>query len=145
MTVKKGDTVKVEYTGTFEDGEVFDSTEKHGGEPLAFEVGAGKMIPGFDEGVLGMAEGEEKELTIEAAKAYGDHNPELIKEVPKDKLPQEKPLEAGMMLAVGLPNGQQLPAKITEVNDASVKIDLNHPLAGKKLHFKIKVVGIEAA
>ncbi|MCK5373322.1 MAG: FKBP-type peptidyl-prolyl cis-trans isomerase, partial [Candidatus Aenigmarchaeota archaeon] len=86
MPVKKGDKVKVEYTGTLEDGTVFDSSEKHG-EPLEFEVGAGQMIKGFDDAVVDMEKGDEKEITLKPADAYGDPNPQLIQKVPKDKLP----------------------------------------------------------
>lgn len=141
MAVKKGDKVKVEYEGKLEDGTVFDSSKSHG-KPLEFEVGSGKVIKGFDEGVVGMEIGEEKEIRIEPKDAYGDHNPELIKKVPKDKLPKEQEVKPGMMLLMGLPNGAQLPVKITEVGDKEVTLDLNHPLAGKTLIFKVKIVGI---
>lgn len=141
MPVKKGDKVKVEYTGTLEDGTVFDSSEKHG-EPLEFEVGAGQMIKGFDDAVVGMEKGDEKEITLKPADAYGDPNPQLIQKVPKDKLPEGADLKAGMQLAMALPNGQQIPATITEIGDTEVTIDINHPLAGKTLKFKVKVVNV---
>lgn len=143
MTVKKGDKVKVEYTGTLDDGTVFDSSEKHG-KPLEFEAGSGMVIPGFDNALIGMKKDEEKEVHIESKDAYGDPNPELVKKVPKDKLPTDKELKPGMMLGVGLPDGKQLPAVIKEVGDKEVTIDLNHPLAGKNLNFKLKVVEIES-
>ncbi|MCK4808472.1 MAG: peptidylprolyl isomerase [Candidatus Aenigmarchaeota archaeon] len=141
MPVKKGDKVKVEYTGTLEDGTVFDSSEKHG-EPLEFEVGAGQMIKGFDDAVVDMEKGDEKEITLKPADAYGDPNPQLIQKVPKDKLPEGADLKAGMQLAMALPNGQQIPATITEIGDTEVTIDINHPLAGKTLNFKVKVVDV---
>jgi FKBP-type peptidyl-prolyl cis-trans isomerase 2 len=141
MTVKKGDKVKVEYTGTLEDGEVFDASEKHG-KPLEFEVGAGQMIPGFDSAVEGMSLNEEKEITLQPDEAYGQPNPQMLQKVSKDKLPSGQDPAVGMVLGVGLPNGQQMPAKITEVTEKEVTIDLNHPLAGKTLKFKIKVVGV---
>lgn len=141
MTAKKGNKVKVEYTGTFDDGTVFDSSEKHG-KPLEFELGKGMVIKGFDDAIEGMKEGEEKEISLESKEAYGDHNPDLIKKVPREQLPQDKEVKAGMMLAVGLPNGQQLPATITEVGEKEVTIDMNHPLAGKKLNFKLKLAEI---
>ena len=143
MPVKKGDKIKVEYTGTFEDGTVFDASEKHG-KPLEFEAGAGTVVPGFDNAVIGMEEGEEKEVTIQPEDAYGHPNPEMVKKVPRDQLPKEE-LKQGMMLIMNLPNGMQFPAKISEVGDSEVTLDLNHPLAGKVLKFKIKVVGIESA
>jgi len=140
MAVKKGDKIKVDYTGTFEDGKVFDSSE--GKQPLEFEVGSGQIIKGFDDAVTGMEKGQEKEVVIQPADAYGDYNPQLIKKIPRDKLPQGQEPKPGMMLALGTPDGKQFPAKIAEVTDKEVSIDLNHPLAGKVLKFKIKVVDI---
>ena len=139
MTIKKGDKIKVEYTGTLEDGTVFDSSEKHG-KPLEFEVGAGQIIKGFDEAVTGMKKGEEKEITLEPKDAYGDPNPALVKKVPKEQLPKEPEPKKGMMLALATPDGKQFPAMIKEVDEKEVSIDLNHPLAGKKLKFKIKII-----
>jgi len=138
MTIKKGDKVKVEYTGTLEDGTVFDSTQKRG-QPLEFEVGAGKLIKGFDDAVIGMSVGEEKQVKIPPADAYGESRPELIKEFPKDKLPPE--VKAGSVLLIQLPNGIKLPVRVVSVDDKTANLDLNHPLAGKTLNFKIKVVG----
>ena len=143
MPVKKGDKVKVEYTGTFDDGTVFDSSEKHG-RPLEFEAGSGQVIKGFDEAVIGMEKGEEKEIKLQPAEAYGDVRPELRKKVPREQLPKDQEPKEGMMLLIGLPNGQQMPAKIIEVTDAEVTLDLNHPLAGKVLNFKIKVAEISS-
>jgi peptidylprolyl isomerase len=143
MAVKTGDKVKLEYTGTLEDGTVFDTSS--GKDPLEFEVGSGQVIKGFDDAVMGMEEGQEKEFTLKPAEAYGDHNPEMIKEVPKDSMPKEQEPKEGMMLAVGLPNGQQIPAKIVKVGESTVTLDLNHPLAAKTLTFKVNIVGITAA
>ena len=141
MAVKKGDKIKVEYTGTLEDGTVFDSTEKQG-KPLEFEVGGGQLIKGFDEAVVGMEKGKEKEITLKPEEAYGEPNEQLIKEIPKEQLPKEPEAKEGMMLMVGLPDGKQLPAKIAKVGEKTVTLDLNHPLAGKVLKFKLKVVDI---
>ena len=140
MPVKQGDKVKVDYTGTLEDGTVFDTSE--GKQPLEFTVGEGKIIKGFDNAVIGMEKGEEKEIKIETADAYGDPNSDMVKKIPRDKLPPEPEPKAGMMLAMKTPDGKQFPAKITEVSDKEITIDLNHPLAGKVLKFKIKVVEI---
>lgn len=144
MKVEKGNKVKVEYKGTLDDGSVFDSSETHG-KPLEFKAGEGRVIPGFDKAVLGMEKGESKKVNIKSADAYGSPNPMLVKKVPKEQLPAGKEIKPGMLLAVGLPNGQQLPAKITAVDDKEVTIDLNHPLAGKDLTFEIKVVDISEA
>ena len=143
MAIKKGDKVKVDYTGTLEDGTVFDSTT-HGDHthPLEFEVGSGQLIKGFDEAVVGMEKDEEKEITLKPSEAYGEPNPSMVKEVPRDQLPKDPEPKEGMGLILNGPNGMQLPAKIVEVSPDKVKIDLNHPLAGKTLKFKIKVVEI---
>ena len=141
--VKEGDKVKVEYTGTLDDGTVFDSSERHG-MPLEFEVGAKQVIPGFEKAIVGMEKGKEKQIKLQPAEAYGEHNPQLIKKVPKEQLPTDKELKPGMVLVMGLPNGAQIPVRITEVTDESVTIDLNHPLCGKSLNFKIKVVDISS-
>ena len=143
MEVKKGNKVKVDYTGTFDDGTVFDASDKHG-QPLEFEAGSGQVIKGFDDAVMGMKEGEEKKIVIPAKEAYGEVKAELNKKVPRKQLPQDQEPKVGMILAVGLPNGQQFPARIVEVTTEDVTIDLNHPLAGKTLHFRIKVAEISA-
>lgn len=141
MAVGNGDKVKVEYKGTLDDGTVFDSSEAHG-EPLEFEVGTGQIIPGFEEAIMGMEEGEEKEFRLEPSEAYGEHNPQLVKAVPRDKMPLDEEPETGMMLLTELPNGAKIPAVITDLTKEEVTIDLNHPLAGKTLTFEIKVIGI---
>ena len=140
MAIENGKRVKVEYTGTLDDGTVFDSSE--GKAPLEFTVGEGKVIKGFDDAVKEMSLDEEKEIKIPSAEAYGDIKAELVKKVPRDQLPKEQEPQVGMILGVGMPNGQQIPARITEVADNEVTIDLNHPLAGKELTFTVKVIGL---
>ena len=144
MKVEKGNKIKVEYEGKFDDGTVFDASSIHG-NPLEFVAGKGHVVPGFDNAVVGMVLNEEKEITITPEDGYGPINAELSKEVPRDQLPKDEEPKVGMMLGVGLPNGQQVPAMITNVTEDKVTIDLNHPLAGKTLHFKIKVVDISEA
>ena len=141
MKVEKGDTVKVDYIGSFDNGKVFDDSARHGA-PLEFKVGAQQVVKGFDEAVLGMEKGEEKEVDIGAVDAYGAVNEQLHKKVPKEHLPQDKEAKEGMTLLVTLPTGQKIPAKIMKVEEKEVTIDLNHPLAGKDLHFKIKVIEV---
>ena len=141
MPIKNGDKVKIEYTGTLEDGTVFDSSERHG-SPLEFEVGARHVIKGFENAVMGMEKGEEKEVTLHQEEAYGYHDEQLIKNVPKDKMPDGEEIKPGMLLGLSLPNGAQVPARVVDVTDTEVIIDLNHLLAGKTLNFKIKVIDI---
>ena len=140
MAIKTGDKIKVDYTGTLEDGKVFDTSE--GKHPLEFEVGSGMLIKGFDNAVIGMEKGQEKEIKLEPKDAYGDYNPALEKAIPRDKLPVDQEPKPGMMIAIGTPDGQQIPSKITKVDEKEITLDLNHPLAGKTLTFKIKVVDI---
>jgi FKBP-type peptidyl-prolyl cis-trans isomerase 2 len=141
MPVKKGDTIKVEFEGKLEDGTVFDSSENYE-DALEFEVGGGQLMEGFEDAVVGMEEGDEKEFQLNPDDAYGEYNEELIKKVPKDQLPQDREIKEGLILVLGLPNGIQIPAQIVGVADDTVTIDLNHPLAGKVLNFKIKVLEI---
>ena len=138
---KKGDKVTLEYTGMLDDGTVFDASSNHD-EPLQFEVGEGRVIPGFDKAVTGMKLGDEKKFTIPPAKAYGKPNPKLIKKVSRKEIPQDRKPEVGMRLVMGTPEGRQMQALITEVTPEYIILDLNHPLAGKALTFKIKVIKI---
>ena len=139
MAIKDGDTIKISYTGTLDDGTVFDSSENHDA-PLEFTVGSGQVISGFDEAVKGMEVGEEKTFRIEAADAYGEPNPAMMQTVPRSMLQCDTEITAGMTIVVGTADDQQMPARISEVTDETLTLDMNHPLAGKALTFSIKVV-----
>jgi len=138
MVIKKGDKIKVSYEGTLDDGTVFDSSANHN-KLLEFIVGSGQVIKGFDEAVMGMKKGQEKTIKIKPSEAYGEPNPQLIKKVPLDDLPKDKKLDKGTVLVINFPNGMQLPAVIKEIDKKEATLDLNHPLAGKTLNFKIKI------
>ena len=140
-TVKNGDKVKVEYTGKLEDGTIFDSSEKQG-EPLEFTVGQGQLIKGFEQAVVGMQIGEEKQITLAPEEAYGQYNPELVREMPKENFPTEEEIQPGMMFLMNLPDGRQIPVRITAVTEETITLDLNSPLAGKTLIFIIKVLEV---
>lgn len=142
MAVKKGDKVKLDYTGAFESGLVFDSTKDK--EPFEFEAGAGMVIKGFDDAVIGMEKGQEKMVSIKPEDGYGQKNSELVKKLPRSKLPKGEEPKPEMKIILGTSRGQKIPAKITEVNDKEITIDLNHPLAGRTLKFRIKVVDIDS-
>lgn len=143
MTVKNGDKVSVEYEGKFDSGEVFDSTS-HGdhSHPLDFVVGENHVIKGFEEAVLGMNEGDEKEISIKPEEAYGERKEELVRDFDRKDIPLKEEPKEGMVLGFNAPNGQQFPATIAKVTDDKITFDLNHPLAGKTLNFKIKLVKI---
>ncbi|MEK6891609.1 MAG: peptidylprolyl isomerase [Nanoarchaeota archaeon] len=138
--MKNGDKVKVHYTGTLDDGTVFDSSE--GKEPLEFTIGEGGIIKGFEDGVRDMKLDEEKTIKIRPEDAYGKQQKELMLEFPRDKFPAEMNIEAGGRLILKGPDNQNLQAVVSEVKKDVVVIDLNHPLAGKELTFKIKVIGV---
>jgi peptidylprolyl isomerase len=140
MAAKQGDTVQIEYTGTLDDGSVFDASEKHG-KPLEFTLGQKQVIPGFEKAVEGMEVGQEKTVRIEPKDAYGERNDQLVQKVPKAQIPPEMKLVVGMTLGLQTPQGP-IPANITAIGDETVTIDLNSPLAGKSLTFKIKLVKI---
>jgi len=137
--VEKGNKIKVHYTGTLEDGTKFDSSE--GREPLEFKVGEKMVIKGFDDCVVGMKVGEEKEIHIKCDEAYGQAKPEMVQKLPIAALGEFK-AEIGQMLAFKGPQGQIIQAKVEAIDKESVSLDLNHPLSGKNLNFKIKVVEI---
>ncbi|OGQ87483.1 MAG: peptidylprolyl isomerase [Deltaproteobacteria bacterium RIFOXYD12_FULL_56_24] len=137
---KKGDSVKIHYTGTLEDGTVFDSSA--GRDPLAFTLGGGQVIVGFDEAVLGMSIGDKKKVTIPAHKAYGEKNEEMIIEVPLAQVPPDLEPEVGQKLQMGGPNGELVVVTVVEVNEAVVVLDANPPLAGKDLTFALELVAI---
>lgn len=139
--VKKGDTVKVEYIGKLEDGTVVDSSKQHD-KPLEFVAGEGQLIKGFDNAVIGMEVGEEKEVTLSPDEGYGSHNPELVKDMPREIFPADQQLEKNMVYILNLPDGRQIPVRISDFSEETVTVDLNPPLAGKTLIFKIKLVEI---
>lgn len=160
---KQGDTVRVHYTGTLNDGSIFDSSEaaeeescgcncsSSGGcgtgsdcgcEPLEFTIGEGNVIPGFEKAVLGLAVGESVKVTIPADEAYGPRHEQMIAVVERSELNGEiEPIE-GQQLEVVLQDDTTMPVLITEVTETTVTLDANHPLAGQDLTFEIKLVEI---
>lgn len=138
---QQGKTVSVHYTGKLEDDTVFDSSR--GGDPLSFEIGSGQIIPGFEKGVVGMTPGETKTVEVSADEAYGPYREDQVVEVEREKLPEDIDPEVGQQLQVQQTNGQTAVVTIKEVTPAAVRLDANHPLAGKDLTFEIEVVSIE--
>jgi peptidylprolyl isomerase len=138
--VKNGDTIKVHYSGKLKDGTTFDSSE--GREPFEFEVGAGHVIRGFDNGVLGMEVGQKKTVDIPVEQAYGPEDPQMLMEFPLDRLPKELNPEAGMELMMRDQEGNSIPAIVAEVKENSILLDANHPLAGEDLIFELELLEI---
>jgi FKBP-type peptidyl-prolyl cis-trans isomerase 2 len=143
--VKNGDTVRVHYTGRLDDGQVFDTSEEEGGEPLEFKVGAGEVIPGFDEAVRGMKVGDKKTFEVAPDDGYGERREEFVQAVARDGMRLDTEPKEGMTLLMQLPNGQELPVTITKVTDTQVTLDANHPLAGQKLTFDVTLIENKAA
>ncbi len=142
-TAKAGDTVRINYTGTLDSGETFDSSA--GRDPLEFVVGSGQIIPGLDAAIPGMAVGDKKDVNVPCAQAYGERNDDAQQAVPRDQIPAEIPVEVGTQLQMQTPQGQVVPVTVAAVSETEVTLDANHPLAGKDLNFAIEVVGIDAA
>jgi len=138
--VKNGDKVRVHYHGKLTDGSTFDSSE--GRDPLEFEVGSGAVIAGFDSGVTGMQVGEKKTVTIPVEDAYGPKQDDMIMEFPRDRFPEDMVPEIGMQLNMSNGAGQNFPVVIREVQDTTVMLDANHPLAGEDLVFDLELVEI---
>ena len=137
--VKNGDSVSVNYTGRLEDGTIFDTSLQEGRTPLTAKLGQGQLIPGFENGLIGMSIGEKKTIEIDPKDAYGDVNEGMVQEVPKDRVPQE--VEVGHVLQTETPMGI-VNFNVLEVKEETVVLDANHPLAGKKLIFDLEIVGI---
>jgi peptidylprolyl isomerase len=139
MAAKSGDTVRVHYTGSLDDGSVFDSSA--GREPLEFTLGDSAVIPGFEQAIAGMAPGEAKSVTIPAAAAYGDRREELVVRVPREQLPEGMDPTAGQQLQMTHPGGVAL-VTVLGTDAESVTLDANHPLAGQELRFDLRLVEI---
>lgn len=137
---KKGDRVKVHYTGKLQDGTVFDSSIDR--EPLEFTLGDGNMIKGFDSAVQGLQKGEKVTAEIPSAEAYGDKKEDMFVEVPKSEVPENIKPVVGQQLQVQQANGQAMPVVVAEITEEKIVLDANHPLAGKDLTFEIELVEI---
>ncbi len=135
-----GDNVKVHYKGSLDDGSVFDSSE--GREPLAFQVGSGQVIKGFDDAVTGLEVGESRTVRMPPEEAYGPVQPNLIIEVPKAELPEGMPMTLGQQLQAQGENGQVMVFTLVEEKEESVMLDGNHELAGQALTFEVSLVEI---
>jgi peptidylprolyl isomerase len=140
VQAKPGDTVKIHYTGRLDDGTVFDSSANR--EPLEFTLNAGQVIPGFEQAVVGMSPGQSKTEKIPMEQAYGPYRPEMVLQVNRQQLPSDLQPEVGQQLQVQQENGQLIPVFVTEVTEANVTLDANHPLAGENLTFDIQLVEI---
>jgi len=138
--IESGKTVKVHYKGILADGTIFDSSE--GRDPLAFEVGAEQVIPGFEAAIAAMEAGQTNTITLPCADAYGESRDEMVGAVPRDSMPDDLELEVGMVLSMESPEGA-MPVRVMEFDDESVTLDANHPLAGEDLTFELTLIEVD--
>ena len=138
--VENGIFVSVDYKGTLENGQVFDTS--HGRQPLEIQMGAGQLIEGFETELLGMALNEKKVFTLAPENAYGQRDESLTHSFPRSEVPSGMNPHVGMTIGLTTPEGRQVPARIVHLDDDKLTMDLNHPLAGESLTFEIEVVGI---
>ena len=139
VVAKTGNTVKVHYTGSLNDGTVFDTSV--GREPLQFTIGQGQLIPGFEQAVIGMKIGESTTVNIPAAEAYGLHRDDLVIAMERSQLPDN--IEVGQQLQMMQTDGSTVVVTVIEISETTAMIDANHPLAGEDLIFEIELVEIE--
>jgi FKBP-type peptidyl-prolyl cis-trans isomerase SlyD len=141
--VSDGMVVTVDYTVRLDDGQVADTTQ--GAVPLRFLVGEGQVLPGFEDSIVGMIAGEEKSFELAPEDAYGEFDEEAFEEVPIDAFPTSQTLEEGMSVGVTDSEGDTYEALVHEVRSDAVVLNYNHPMAGERLHFTVKVLDIRAA
>ncbi len=135
-----GNKVKIHYTGTFDDGEIFDSSRE--ADPLEFEVGSGQVIPGFDNAVIGMHVGETKQVRLPENEAYGPYNQEMVFDAEPDQFEEGLIPEVGQQFQTTMEDGTPLLLTVKSVEDGKIVLDANHPMAGKTLNFDLEVVEI---
>jgi peptidylprolyl isomerase len=138
--VEKDLYVSVDYKGTLQNGEVFDSSE--GRQPLEVKMGAGQLIEGFEQELMGMSLNEKKSFTLDPENAYGQRDENLKHDFPRANVPPNMNPEVGMTIALQTNDGKQVPAQIIDMDDEKITLDMNHPLAGESLTFEIEVVGV---
>lgn len=140
LTIQKGKEVSFDYTLTV-DGQIFDSSQDK--EPLTYVHGDGNIIPGLAKQLEGMKAGDKKDIVVNSEEAYGEVNPNAFHEIPKSQLPSSIEPRIGMTLQANAPDGRSQFARIAEIKDDSIVVDMNHPLAGKKLNFQIEIVSVK--
>ncbi len=138
--VENGLYVSVDYKGRLDNGEIFDSSQ--GGQPLEVQMGVGQLIEGFERELMGMSLNDKKEFTLKPEEAYGERDESLTRDFARSDFPAEIEPQVGMTIALQTPEGRQMPAQITFLDEKNLSVDLNHPLAGETLTFEIEVVGI---
>ena len=142
LKVADGQVIVMEYTLQV-DGEIIDTSAGHG--PIEFIQGLGNIVPGLEKNLYGMAVGESKDVVVAAVDGYGEMDSQAYMEVPRDQFPEDIPMETGTQIELHDESGQPMVARIDQVGDTTVRLDFNHPLAGKELHFAVKIAGLRPA
>lgn len=158
VQAKTGDRVRVHYTGSLEDGSIFDTSEgadeqchtgggecgcgSNAGGPIEFVIGAGALIPKFEAAVAGLKPGQSAKVTIPAEDAYGQRSEEMVAVIQRSEIPEEIKPEPGQQMEVIMQDGSPMPVLVTDVTDTAITLDANHPLAGFDLTFDIRLVEI---
>lgn len=140
-TIQINDVVRVHYTGTLANGEVFDSSLER--EPLEVTMGQGRLISGFENALMGMARNEKKTFTLPPEEAYGQRDADALHRLARAQIPPDMQLELGQVIGLGTQSGQEIPARVVQLDDEQAVFDLNHPLAGESLTFAIEVIEIK--
>jgi len=133
--------VAIEYTMTLDDGSLIDATK---GEPFVFLFGVGEIFPKLEEEMKGMKVGEEKDVVLEPDDAFGEYDPEAVQVIPQEYFGDEEPV-VGMQYYAHFEDGNEVPFYVKDVKDGNVTIDFNHPFAGHRIHFHIKIVNVRDA
>jgi len=141
-STKSGDSIKIHYTGTFDDGTVFDSSMS--GDPIAITIGNGEVIPSFEKALEGMTIGEKKSIHIPAADAYGEYHPEYVQEFDRSEINADGELKVGTEINAKTPEGHSFVLIVTAVNGDKITVDGNHPMAGKDLNFELELMAIDS-
>ena len=141
MEIKEGTTVSFHYVGTLDNGEQFDSSYARN-EPMTGLIGSSQLIAGFETALMGMKPGEKKSVIIESKDAYGERNPNAVKNVPLTSFPEDFEAVKGKIVQGKGDNDQIFTATVTEVDSDSVTLDFNHPLSGKNLNFDIEILSV---
>jgi peptidylprolyl isomerase len=137
---KTNDLVKVHYTGSLKDGTVFDSSLDR--QPLEFKIGQGVIIPGFENGLIGMNEGDTKVISIPPEDAYGHYRDDLVGVIERVRIPNNVTPKIGMLLKIRSPEGEMIKVTVKDVSETGVTLDMNHPLAGKELIFELNLIEV---
>ena len=145
LSVDAGKVVAIYYTLKDKDGAVLDTNKGKDGKPLAFLHGAGNLLPGLENKLVGKVKNDFVEVELAAAEGYGEHNPDAIRDVPRSAFPADREPEVGAVIQGQGPDGQPIMGRITDVSGEQIQVDLNHPLAGQDLFFEVTICGVREA